>query len=179
MNKEGRLKNYKKKLELKVEVLYNVVYTHLKFITKYNQKQKDSFYTLVGAQLFYLNKSKEFNYSGKISKNAYIARENKHAITQEHFNPRMLCAKELIEYLQENNTMNKRVAMAVIIDRFIEKWGCYHYTTPAENRELKKQYNKPRSSFSNWVGPKSWEDAYKRAGIELIDDPKTTIYFQK
>ena len=58
MNKEGRLKNYKKKLELKVEVLYNVVYTHLKFITEYNQKQKDSFYTLVGAQLFYLNKSK-------------------------------------------------------------------------------------------------------------------------
>ncbi len=65
MKKEERLQDYKKKLELKVEVLYNVVNTHLKFMTKYNQKQKDSFYTLVGAQLFYLNKSKEFNYSGK------------------------------------------------------------------------------------------------------------------
>lgn len=175
MNKEGRLKNYKKKLELKVEVLYNVVYTHLKFITEYNQKQKDSFYTLVGAQLFYLNKSKEFNYSGKISKNAYIARENKHAITQEHFNPRMLCAKELIEYLQENNTMNNMKAMAVIIDKFIEKWGCYHYTTPAENRELKKQYKKPQSASSNWVEPESWEDAYKRAGIELIEDDSYSL----
>ena len=60
--------------------------------------------------------------------------------------------------------------MAVIIDKFIEKWGCYHYTTPAENRELKKQYKKPQSASSNWVEPESWEDAYKRAGIELIED---------
>ena len=49
MEKEERLNNYKQKLELKVEVLFNVVSTHLKFIPKYNQKQKNSFYTLVGA----------------------------------------------------------------------------------------------------------------------------------
>ena len=101
------------------------------------------------------------------------------AIDLEHFNPRMLCGKELIEYLQINNSMNNREAIEVIINKFIEKWGRYHYTTPAENRELKKQYRKPRSSFSNWFGPKGWEDAYKRAGIELIDDPKRTVYLQK
>lgn len=174
MKKEERLNNYKQKLELKVEVLFNVVSTHLKFMPKYNQKQKNSFYTLVGAQLFYLNRNKEFNYSGKISKNAYVARESNQTITQEHFNPRMICGKELIDYLQVNNSMNKREAIVVIINKFIEKWGRYHYTTPAENRELKKQYKRPRSTSSNWVEPKSWEDAYERAGIELIEDPKKT-----
>ena len=103
--KEDRKIKYKKKLKPKVEVLFNVANTHLQFLEGYEKKkkkQRESFYTLLGAQIFYLNKCKEFNYSGLISEKAKKARDKSSPITLEHFNPRMSSGEELVDYLQKN-----------------------------------------------------------------------------
>ena len=103
--KEMNKTKYKEKLGPKVEVLFNVANTHLQFLEGYNEKQEESFETLLGAQIFYLNKCKEFNYTGQISKKAKDAREKSNPITREHFHPRMSSGKELVKYLKKKSNI--------------------------------------------------------------------------
>lgn len=178
--KEDRKIKYKEKLKPKVKVLFNVANTHLQFLEGYVEKQRVSFYTLLGAQIFYLNKCKEFNYSGRISQKAKDARDESSPITREHFNPRMISGKELVDYLQKNKGIKIEGAMDWIMEQYINKWGQYHLTTKEENRELRMAYKKPAKipkgwttkQYDNWEKAKDWEDAYERANIDLIIDTK-------
>ena len=172
--------NYKKKLDPKIEVLYNVAKSHIRFLEGYDPKQKDSFYTLVGAQLFYLNKCKEFNYSGQISENAQKARDKSEPITREHFHPRKYSGEELVAYLKKNKGNKTEDAMDWIKEQHINKWGRYHLTTAKENRELRRAYKKPakkptdwsEKKYVNWKKAETWEEAYNSAGIYLTKDTK-------
>ena len=178
--KEMSKKNYKNKLEPKTKVLYNVAKSHIQFLEGYNEKQRKSFYTLLGAQIFYLNKCKEFNYSGLISQKAKDARDKSSPITLEHFNPRMSSGKELVDYLQKNKGNKIKGAMDWIIEQHINKWGQYHLTTAKENRELRRAYKKPakkpadwsQKKYDNWEKAETWEKAYYSAGIILTKDTK-------
>ena len=181
--KEDRKIKYKKKLKPKVEVLFNVANTHLQFLEGYEKKkkkQRESFYTLLGAQIFYLNKCKEFNYSGLISEKAKKARDKSSPITLEHFNPRMSSGEELVDYLQKNMENEKEDDMDWIIEQHINKWGQYHLTTAKENRELRRAYKKPakkpadwsQKKYDNWEKAETWEKAYYSAGIILTKDTK-------
>ena len=171
---------YKEKLDPKVKVLFNVANTHLQFLEDYVQKQRESFYTLLGAQIFYLNKCKEFNYSGQISQKAKDAREKSNPITREHFHPRMKSGKELVDYLKKNKGNKIEDAMDWIKEQHINKWGQYHLTTKVENRKLRMEYKKPvnkpsnwsKEKYDNWKKAKTWRKAYKRANIDLIIDTK-------
>ena len=124
--KENNKIKYKEKLGSKVEVLLNVANTHLQFLEGYSQKQIESFYTLLGAQIFYLNKCKEFNYSGKISKKAKKERDNSKPITYEHYHPRMSSGEELVDYLKKNKGNKIEDSMDWIKEQHINKWGRYH-----------------------------------------------------
>ena len=179
-NKEEMRKNYKKKLGQKTEVLYNVAISQIQFYEGYKQNQIDSLETLIGAQLFYLNKCKEFNYSGQISEKAKKARDKSEPITREHFNPRMSSGKELMAHLKENMENEKEDDMDWIIEKYINEWGQYHFTTAKENRELRRAYKKPakkpadwsQKKYDNWEKAKTWEKAYYSAGIILTKDTK-------
>ena len=171
--KEDRKIKYKKKLKPKVEVLFNVANTHLQFLEGYVEKQKkqrESFYTLLGAQIFYLNKCKEFNYSGLISQKAKDARDKSSPITLEHFNPRMSSGEELVDYLQKNMENEKEDDMDWILEEYINKWGQYHLTTAKENRELRRAYKKPakkpadwsQKKYDNWEKPKTCKKPAKK-----------------
>ena len=160
-------------------MLYNVAKSHIKFLKGYNKKQKDSFHTLIGAQLFYLNDCKEFNYSGQISEKAKKARDKSEPITREHFHPRMSSGEKLMVGLEKNKG-NKIEAMDWIIEQYINKWGQYHFTTAKENRELRRAYKKPakkpadwsQKKYDNWEKAKTWKKAYYSAGIILTKDTK-------
>ena len=168
--KEMSKKNYKNKLEPKTKVLYNVAKSHIQFLEGYNEKQRKSFYTLLGAQIFYLNKCKEFNYSGLISEKAKKARDKSSPITLEHFNPRMSSGEELVDYLQKNMENEKEDDMDWILEEYINKWGQYHLTTAKENRELRRAYKKPakkpadwsQKKYDNWEKPKTCKKPAKK-----------------
>ena len=178
--KEMNKTKYKEKLGPKVEVLFNVANTHLQFLEGYNEKQEESFETLLGAQIFYLNKCKEFNYTGQISKKAKDAREKSNPITREHFHPRMSSGKELVKYLKKNKVNKIEDAMDWITEQHINKWGQYHFTTSEENRKLRMAYKKPankpsnwsKEKYDNWKKAETWEEAYAFAKIDLINDTK-------
>ena len=178
--KEMSKSNYKEKLNSKVEVLFNVAKTHIQFLKGYNKKQKESFETLLGAQIFYLNKCKEFNYSGKISEKAKEDRDNSKSITDEHYHPRKSSGKQLVDYLKKNKVNKIEDAMEWIKEQHINKWGKYHLTTKVENRKLRMAYKKPakkpsnwsKEKYDNWKKPKNWEEAYAFAEIDLINDTK-------
>ena len=178
--KEMSKENYKTKLGPKTEVLYNVADSHIKFLKGYNKKQKDSFHTLIGAHLYYLNDSKEFNYSGWISEKAKKARDKSEPITCEHFNPRMSSGKEIMAHLKKNMENKKKDDMDWIKEKYINKWGQYHFTTAKENRELRRAYKKPakkpadwsQKKYDNWEKAKTWKKAYYSAGIILTKDTK-------
>ena len=178
--KEMNKTKYKEKLDPKVEVLFNVANTHLQFLEGYNEKQEESFETLLGAQIFYLNECKEFNYSGKISEKAKEDRDNSKSITDEHYHPRKSSAKQLVGYLKINKGITFQDAKKWIKEKHIKEWGRYHKTTAKENKELRKAYKKPakkpsnwsKEKYDNWKKAETWEEAYDFAKIVLINDTK-------
>ena len=115
--------------------------------------------TNIGAALWYINKSTKLLWSGKISAKAlYELKDNPNSkLSEEHFYPRKISAREVLK----TDWSNFDDAKEEFINRFLNKYGRFHYVTKNENK-IVAQYQK----VGNFRNP---EDSYQKAGIKLID----------
>ena len=120
--------------------------------------QKDFIETTIGAALFYCYRGKRNAlWTMEISADALraFAADKSFAPTDEHFFPRKLAGKELLE-----RSHKQEMTGAQLGDLFVTKYGRFTRVTSQENRRLA-----PFQKNDVFVSPKR---AYREAGVQMI-----------
>ena len=155
--------DYKKKITPKVIALLDLVDGIKGKYETFNEGSKKEYKsfieTEIGAGIWYINKVKKILWSGKISEKAlYEIKHNPNVkLCEEHFNPRKVSAVEVLstEWSSFENPQEE------FINRFLSKYGKFHYVTKNENKIVAKF-----QKIEDFISP---EDSYQKAGIKLID----------
>jgi hypothetical protein len=116
--------------------------------------QKDLIETMIGAAIWYLPQSTDL-WTGKISVEAIKAQQSGGKVCKDHNYPRKIAGRELLAMSDEE------LNGGVILRQYTSKYGVFNKVTPAENKTLMKYQRGDRFT--------SPEDAYRLAGVELVD----------
>ena len=145
--------DFQQQLNNKCEALLHLVKGIQEFYKSTNDTNKSFIETTVGAAIWYLPKTKDLLFTGKISKEAMKKGEK----SEDHLYPRKITAQEILQFdwEDENNPVE------TLSNLYIQKYGRYNYVSKMENKRLIK-YQK----IGVFVDP---ETAYENAGIELVD----------
>lgn len=141
--------NYNTKLHEKCQALHEMIVGVSEYYEISSKAQKIFIETTIGAAIWYLPKNKKILFTGKISLDALAKNER----SEDHFYPRKIAARELLERAQKNTVTD-------VVELFLEKYGRYNYVSKSENKNLIK-YQK----LNNFVNS---EESYKRANVTLV-----------
>lgn len=121
-----------------------------------NGNQQRLMETTIGAAIFYLPHGPKY-WTGKISRGALeeLEKNPKTTLTKEHQYPRKIAAKELLGHFSTKESRES------LLELYENKYGKYNLVTPSENKKV-SQHQK-EGVFAGI------DDAYRNAGIELVD----------
>jgi len=147
-------------LKSKLDVLSKMVVATKSVYDASTEDQKALLQTLAGAAIWYMPSGIEL-YSGKISTVALAAIElNPNTkLVEEHSFPRKIAGKLLFE-----NAEKLADDTNYLTELYLKQFGKYNLVLKIENDRVKK-YQKVDSFLSE-------QDAYERAGIQLVDFSK-------
>jgi hypothetical protein len=149
--------NREEKIRLHCSALAAVIVAIRPIYSSVSGPQKALLETMIGAAIWYIPKPQDA-WTGKISRKALerLHPDNpapRFKLSEEHVYPRKVAACMLLR-----DTALTSQSMEII---FREQYGRLHYITPEENKAVIR--------FQKFEVFSSPEEAYRKAGIELID----------